>query len=582
MRRACVSIFLVALMLFSTVAPVFAGPQPDTTFRAVYLGIKGYNTVDAAYNIHVRHENWGGPADWTFNFAIGDEIVEYTIDRSNNFYLHKKLAEGYVYEVGVRDGIVVALDETVPDAKGTVVSKTESGLNIETPEGDMVFVPINADTQYYKITNQAGGSTVEAVSLYDVVGKTVKVYGNLVYQAFVASPYTPPVKGDPNRTENTIKNLLATALEPCGTCLYVWGGSWTWAGAAVNHMINYDYENPSVPPNPDLPILPPWEAYTSHQSRTTGLYQKWIDFFQEQTETYRWDTLSIDPITSYRGRRINAANPANPYSTTSYGDWKADILDVYNYAGTDCSGYMGWVLYNAINTESGREGFTHFASQIANDLAHRAYGMKSPPSETKNLYSTSFDNTSFKPGDIFSMGGHVWMVVGVCQDGSILIIHSTPGQTREPGEGSGGGVQLSGIRASSGPGSEPDCQAYQLAVRYMETYYPEWSKRYVPIEQAFSDYVSGSSGNQGLFRWYGDERGMLDPDGFRNMTADQILAELFGDQPLFANLPSQESPRDNKMPSLVLGAAAFLVMAVVFRMVQSRRSIHVTADKKRS
>ena len=102
-------------------------------------------------------------------------------------------------------------------------------------------------------------------------------------------------------------------------------------------------------------------SYTSHQSRTTGLYQKWIDFFQEQTETYRWDTLSIDPITSYRGRRINAANPANPYSTTSYGDWKTDILDVYNYAGTDCSGYMGWVLYNAINTESGREGFTHFA-----------------------------------------------------------------------------------------------------------------------------------------------------------------------------------------------------------------------------
>ena len=57
------------------------------------------------------------------------------------------------------------------------------------------------------------------------------------------------------------------------------------------------------------------------------------------------------------------------------------------------------------------------------------------------------------------MNGHVCISFGTCDDGSIVITHSTPSKSinGQPG----GGIQISAI------GPSEDCEAYQLAKKYM-------------------------------------------------------------------------------------------------------------------
>ena len=42
-------------------------------------------------------------------------------------------------------------------------------------------------------------------------------------------------------------------------------------------------------------------------------------------------------------------------------------------------------------------------------------------------YTANVDGAkTFKVGDIVSCTGHIWICLGVCSDGSLVIIHSTP------------------------------------------------------------------------------------------------------------------------------------------------------------
>ena len=36
------------------------------------------------------------------------------------------------------------------------------------------------------------------------------------------------------------------------------------------------------------------------------------------------------------------------------------------------------------------------------------------------------NRTNYYPGDIVSMNGHVWMCLGKCSDGGILLVHTSP------------------------------------------------------------------------------------------------------------------------------------------------------------
>lgn len=242
-------------------------------------------------------------------------------------------------------------------------------------------------------------------------------------------------KTSQTKTKSTLKKLLQTALKPVGSTMYVWGGGWNEADTGAGKT-----------------------------ARTIGVSSKWKAFFKKQTSSYN-------------------------YNTTKY--------QIEN--GLDCSGYIGWSIYNILNTRSGNEGYVMKASNMASNFASRGWG----------TYTYKTGVKDYRAGDIMSMPGHVWMVLGQCKDGSVVLLHSSPP-----------GVQISGTATRSG---NRNSQAIALAKKYMKKYYPEWYKKY-PDSSKGSSYLTQSS----RMRW--DLSGksiMSDPDGYRKMSAEQILQDLF-------------------------------------------------------
>lgn len=244
------------------------------------------------------------------------------------------------------------------------------------------------------------------------------------------------VKMPLNGTKSTLKKLLQTALQPVGSTMYVWGGGWNKADTGAGT-----------------------------EAVTIGVSPNWKKFFNKQTSSY-------------------------DYNTTRY--------QISN--GLDCSGYIGWCIYNILNTESGNEGYVMAASKMASDFASRGWGTYTARNKVKN----------YRAGDIMSSSGHVWMVVGQCSDGSVVLLHSSPP-----------GVRLAGTPSSSG---STNSQAVKLATSYMKKYYPKWYAKY-PSCTASSQYLT----NYARMRWdLSGDMIMTDPDNYRNMSAAQILKDLFG------------------------------------------------------
>ena len=239
------------------------------------------------------------------------------------------------------------------------------------------------------------------------------------------------------------------------------------------------------------------------QATTIGIPQSWIDFYQYQNADY-----------TYREKDGNEEikNPSNSYYP--YGEWNQ-----YCYAGVDCSGYVGWVIYNTLNTESGKEGYVMGATKMAKTFAENTWGTWTQ--EVK--IPTNREESDFKVGDIFSMNGHVWICFGTCDDGSIVITHSTPSDSinGQPG----GGIQISAI------GPSEDCEAYQLAKKYMEKYYPDWSKRYKTILKKPEDYIKFKKESAaGKFSWDLENGILKDPDNYRDKKPEEILKDIFGEK----------------------------------------------------
>lgn len=276
------------------------------------------------------------------------------------------------------------------------------------------------------------------------------------------APVTGPVSAVPG--EKTVKNLLATALLPVGRTLYIYGGGWNWQDDGA-----------------------------SAEARSIGVASSWAAFFEEQTAHF-----------NYRDK-----NPSISYYP--YGKWNE-----YYYAGLDCSGYVGWMLYNVIHTEDGQPGYVMGANKMAKAFADYGWG-------TRTREELTPGDGQLRPGDIVSKPGHVWVCVGVCEDGSAVFAHASPTESYL-GRG-GGGVQLSAL------GDSTHCDAYRLAERYMKTYYPEWFSRYPVALKSFAEY-GNFEGNDilGRFTWDTSGSGLLtDPEGIRDMSAEQVLALLFGE-----------------------------------------------------
>ena len=240
----------------------------------------------------------------------------------------------------------------------------------------------------------------------------------------------------------TIKNLLKTGLMPVGSTMYIYGGGWNEedTGAGIEAV-------------------------------TIGLSPKWAEFAQKQTSAYN-------------------------HSAYNY---KKDVSVIH--LGLDCSGYVGWTIYNTFNTENNLEGYVTKSKKLASSLAERGWG----------TLTTKGNFNDYKPGDILSSScsdcAHVWICVGQCDDGSVVLLHSSPQ-----------GVMLSGTYTPKGSSNS---QAIALARKYMKEYYPNWYNKYPDISRNAS-YLS----HYDRFRWNLD--GVIsDPEALRNMNIDEILEEIF-------------------------------------------------------
>lgn len=231
-----------------------------------------------------------------------------------------------------------------------------------------------------------------------------------------------------SKKESNIELLLQMALEPVGSTMYVWGGGW-------------DDEDKEA------------GATSTH----IGLDTQWENFRKQQDETYDHNT--------HRWERQN---------------------------GLDCSGYVGWVIYNIFESKDGEEGYVTTSTDMAKNYADRGWGvyMEHP--------------TEVLPGDIVSMEGHVWISLGTCADGSVLLAHSSPP-----------GVSVCGTLLADGTES----MAVKLATEYMTEYHPEWQAMY-PNRSVSHAYLENIS----LMRW--NSITMMDANEFQALCAEEVLVRI--------------------------------------------------------
>ncbi|WP_369282037.1 hypothetical protein [Oscillibacter sp. GMB15532] len=247
----------------------------------------------------------------------------------------------------------------------------------------------------------------------------------------------------------TLKNLLTTALAPMGGALYVYGGGWnredTGAGPQAVHI---------------------------------GLAPEWCAFFRAQNKCY------------------------------FYRDYYPVLGEnVYYYAGLDCSGYLGWTVYNTLHDRDSLPGYVCSSAAMAGDFARRGWGGLTEIGEENSL----------RPGDICGIKGHVWLCMGTCGDGSVLLAHSTPSDSRAGCPG--GGVQLSALS----PGDTGCCEALALAEMVMRRC-PAWYTRYAPVRKPWEVYTAFSGG---VFRWALDGGVITDPEGVATLSAGEVLSQIF-------------------------------------------------------
>lgn len=213
----------------------------------------------------------------------------------------------------------------------------------------------------------------------------------------VSTSYVIPYKVDYTSREN----LMLAAMSVVGKVRYVWGGGHGTTGAIAG-------------------INPMWESFNN----------SYIDAENNNEEVYN----CIRPNNGWcpiHGT-VNGGNGClfscnTIYSIDEYLEERKDIIDVESFDteafkelmsvvnmenglnshrldGLDCSGYMSWLFSQITDKYNFDSGATAFISQ---------YGMRSiTPSVDKIL-----------PGDVFSWGDHIIMLIGEYSTGSNVYLH---------------------------------------------------------------------------------------------------------------------------------------------------------------
>lgn len=259
---------------------------------------------------------------------------------------------------------------------------------------------------------------------------------------------------DPEPGVKTVTNFLRTALYPCGKTLYVWGGGWNPedTGSGIGSTTIFK------------DIIPRWEK-----------------FFYKQGKDY---TFTEDKDENGAYFNINE--------------------------GLDCSGYVGAVIYNVVNTQSGQDGYVDSSVKMVPNFASKGWG---------ELITKDKVNRH-RAGDIMGKKRHVYICLGECDDGSLVLIHSSPK-----------GVQICGTTDTNGSESS---KAIKLAEKYMRKYYSDFDKKFYDENYSKPRYARDISylTDYDQMSWYVDGREgslLTDPDGLREMTVEDVLKFLFNE-----------------------------------------------------
>ena len=230
----------------------------------------------------------------------------------------------------------------------------------------------------------------------------------------------------------TVKKLVKTALIPLGHTMYVYGGGW----------------------NED-------DTFASIEARTIGESSAWRNFFLTQTSSYNFKKFL--------------------HCST---------------LGLDCTGYIGWVIYNLLNTQNNLDGYVFKSNELGYRL--NELGLGSVSKCTCPL--------THQCGDIFfsPKHSHAYISLGECQDKSVLLLHSSPP-----------GVILSGT--SSPCCSASRSQAQKCARKFMQINYPDWFAKFPQCNRG-TDYLS----DYHRFRFY--RTVVPDPDNFTLCPPSYILS----------------------------------------------------------
>ena len=253
-------------------------------------------------------------------------------------------------------------------------------------------------------------------------------------------------KSIPNEKTATIETLLETALQPVGSTMYIWGGGWDDT-----------------------------DSEAGGTSTRIGLSSQWKAFAKQQDADYDFE--------KHRFEREN---------------------------GLDCSGYVGWVLYNTFEVEEGQPGYVTTSTDLAESLAQRGWGI------------LIHNPKSFEAGDIVSMEGHVWISLGTCEDGSVLLVHSSPPGVSVCGTNAVN-VEGENYEDTEGKGKleRQTSRAVALAEAYMTTYHAKWQEKY-PNRCVGENYLEDVV----VFRW--NENTMSDAKEMQKLPAEEILERISG------------------------------------------------------
>lgn len=179
-------------------------------------------------------------------------------------------------------------------------------------------------------------------------------------------------------------------------------------------------------------------------------------------------------------------------------NYRDHLYKIHN--GLDCSGYIGFCIYNALECKNGQKGYVTRARDMGDFLSGKGFGRIISKQAVKD----------YLPGDIMYCDNHVYMVLGACSDGSVLLIHSSP-----PGVQINGTVCLCGSKQSL---------ASSLAESFMKDNYPYWYAKFPHVIKP-REYLE----KYNQFRWHsGSNAAFSGVDEVRNKSCRQILQLLSG------------------------------------------------------